>query len=647
RDVQQTAAAVWDEQRQKEREKYGEDAEDEFQPNPIREQKVAHVILPRVNDDVVLTFRHWEDDHPGMVEVQTSRKRAYPWSERNVVLDRSSLPAPLRQQGGPTLEVHVQGVADHILGAMRDEVWNSDVARRPFQNPATGKIDLGWYAPGDSVGARGLEMVFEDTLRGLRGVKDMRKDRDDERRVEPVSGHDLKLTLDISLQARVQAIMSPEFGLTRVQDWHLSKAQMDGVEPHLPLGTKLDAAAVVIEVETGEVLAMVTMPTLAMGSEMSDDEQASRAVWANRPVEAVYPPGSILKPLVLSAAMTEGELKPGESIECKGHYFPDQPGKLRCWIDRPIYSVRQHGPLQASEALARSCNIFFYTLGDRLGIDRLSHWLGRFGLGSPLNVGLMCRTTNDNGDMVTRGEVGGHVPGSDEIAAWKHDGSARFRQILMGIGQGDVTWTPVQAANAYATIARGGVIRDASLLMDDPRGTRPGREDMHLSTVVQQTVLEGLWQGVHQHYGSSNHLRFSTGVEEKLINARGVKVWAKTGTAQAPLRKFHWQDTNHDGKIDENDEASFLKDSSGQLFRLDHAWFVGLVGPASAAKPTHAIAVVVEYGGSGGRAAGPIGNQIIHALQAEGYLPDEGEDVGEILRNADGVEEPMPEDEHD
>ncbi len=111
-------------------------------------------------------------------------------------------------------------------------------------------------------------------------------------------------------------------------------------------------------------------------------------------------------------------------------------------------------------------------------------------------------------------------------------------------------------------------------------------------------------------YGTGHHIRYDDGSTEPIFNAEGVTVWGKTGTAQAPPLRM--QDTNDDGVIDSKDEG---------VTKLDHAWFVGLVGPNDTERPMFAIAVIVEYGGSGGRVAGPIANQIIHALQVEGYLP--------------------------
>jgi cell division protein FtsI/penicillin-binding protein 2 len=169
----------------------------------------------------------------------------------------------------------------------------------------------------------------------------------------------------------------------------------------------------------------------------------------------------------------------------------------------------------------------------------------------------------------------------------------------------------LQAANAYAMLAREGVVRDATLVSNDPRGKRPQRRaHAHLDSNLVQVAIEGLRQSVEEPFGTGYHITHENGKPaEPILNAQGVTVWAKTGTAQAP--PLRTQDTNGDGKINGDDAG---------IAGLDHSWFVGLVGP-SKGKPMYAIAVLVEYGGSGGRTAGPIANQIIRGLQTEGYLP--------------------------
>ncbi|MHC4947582.1 MAG: penicillin-binding transpeptidase domain-containing protein [Planctomycetota bacterium] len=597
REVQSMAAVVWADQWRRERERRGPEAADRFRPRPIREQEEAHVVLPRVSDEVAFEFRNIADELPGMVEVRSSRRRSYPWTTIRVVVDRSRFPTRIRAD--EPIEVTVDGVADHLLGAMRDDVWAEDIARRPFIDAETGDVDLGGYRPGDSVGARGVERSCEHLLRGQRGVVLERRGTGQTRRLEPVPGRDLRLTIDILLQARVQALFAPEVGLSVVQPW-----QRNG---RLPVGRVLNGAAVVMDVETGEVLALVSAPTISAGRALDEEARRLAGPWLNRPVEVAYPPGSILKPLVLAAAATEGEHGLGDTIECTGHYFPDVRNAARCWIYREKWDFRTHGPQMPTEALAHSCNIFFYTLADRLGMKRLSAWLRRFGLGAPLDTGLLVAGEDAEGRPVALQEVGGDVPDAAVVDELRRQGQLRFSSIILGIGQGPVTWTPLHAANAYATLARGGTIRDATLLLDDGPGRRPRRDDLALDPRLVETALAGL-RGAVSEGGTGHHItHLDDGTREPIITATGVDVWAKTGTAQAPAI-----DLDGDGAIDPETEAGF-----------DHAWFVGLVGPAGG-RPLFSIAVIVEYGGSGGRTAGPIANQVIHALQEEKYLPRGG-----------------------
>jgi penicillin-binding protein 2 len=534
-----------------------------------------------------------------MFEVQDSRRRAYPWSDQSIALDRSTLPRPLRSER--MVEIEVSGVADHILGTMRSQVFREDVERRPFTiRDADGKVidtDLGGYRIGDRVGNSGLEQVFEDHLRGERGQIRRRLDTNESTRTEPRPGDDLHLTLDVALQARIQAILSHEFGLTVVQPYHHNTV--------LPDGKPLNAAAVVVEVATGEIRAMVTMPTLADGRAMSDLERSIHRPGYNRAIEAIYPPGSIMKPLVLAAAVTSGVHRLDQPIHCTGHYFPHNEHVARCWIYREKWGFQTHGDLRAEEAIARSCNIFFYTLADRLGVEALLDWYRGFGLGRRLEIGLAESQLDEDGDSIVIGEVAGDLPSEADLALMREQGTALFNTIILGIGQGPVTWTPVHAANAYATLARGGAVRDATLIAEqDQPHERSSRADLDLEPAAVRAALEGLHQSVSEPHGTGQHITYEPGDQEPIFNASGVTVWGKTGTAQATAA-----DLDGDGTFSESER------------NLDHSWFVGLVGPDDTNRPMFAISVLVEHGGSGGRCAGPIANQIIHALQEEGYLP--------------------------
>ena len=610
KDVQTTAAIVWDRQlRQQIRFGRGDIDPASFRPRPIREQRQAHVVLPRVDDQVAFAFRRAAQQLPGLA-IKDSQRRSYPWSEADVSLERSMLPRDLRSS--EPITIRVVGIADHLLGGMRDEVWAEDIQRRPFRDPATGVVDRGGYRIGDMVGSRGLERTFERRLRGERGVLRKRLDSGDVQRQEYSRGEDLQITIDIALQARVQAILSPGYGLTRVQQY---QAGWSGTgtprDTGLPLGTPLNSAVVVIDIENGDILAMVSMPTLAMGQIAPEPyhDDGRRWVNLNRPVQAIYPPGSIAKPLVMVAALSEGLHDITQPIECTGHYLAERRDIARCWCYRPP-SFITHGELVADEAIARSCNIYFYTMGERLGMARLSRWYRRFGVGRPLDVGLLYEVTLPDGTTRWRGEAPGSVPSETLIERLRRRGELRFASVIMGIGQGAVSWTPLHAANAYAILARGGVVRDPTLVRDRGPRREPPREDLLFDEKIVATVLEGMRRSVSEPIGTGHHITYPDGTREPIINVEDVTVWAKTGTAQAPPAAF---DLDRDGTPDV------------QLDNPSHAWFVGLVGAGDAenAHPRYVISVIVEYGGSGGRTSGPIANEIIRALQAQGYLSDD------------------------
>ena len=570
-----------------------------------------------LHDEQAFAFRRLGERFKGAIEVENSHRRVYPWSTAVVTLDRSSLPKAVRSEEPITISVN--GVADHILGTMRDETWAADIRRRPFKDRNGLIVDLGGYRIGDAVGSRGLERFYEDHLRGHRGLIRQRLDTGQTLRQPSEQGRDLHLTLDIALQARIQAILSPQFGLAVARQWQAGwTATGTPGRTILPEGQLLASAAVVLDIQTAEILALVSTPTVASGRELPEPCRNAYRPLVNRAAEAIYPPGSIIKPLVLAAAVTEGALGLIEPIQCTGHFLPDRKDRLRCWVYRaPKYNV--HGALEARAAIAQSCNIFFYSLADRLGPERLVSWYRRFGLGTPIDIGLAPPL-----DERAIGRWLGRLPDFQQTSRIaERFGSMRFATISMGIGQGPVTWTPLHAANAYAQIARGGIARRVTLVINDPRGDshagpqRMTREEPELDERLVETILEGLRLSVSQEQGTGHHIRYTSGAIEKIIKVTGVTVWAKTGTAQAPPLPI---DIACDGVAHESSVEPA------------HAWFVGLVGkedepprpeePPGQGRPQYAIAVVVENGGSGGRTAGPIANEIIRALMAEGYLPE-------------------------
>jgi penicillin-binding protein 2 len=615
--VEKKASAVWEARLEIERAKYGEDAEEQFDAQPIAEQSEAHVVKLGIETPSAFVLRKLADAHPGTIEVKDGTRRVYPWASARIDLDRSSMPRPLR---GGTLKLDVQGIADHVIGGVREEVWRQDLDRRPFRavdSAGDVAVDLGGYRPGhDTVGSYGIERTYEDLLRGMRGRKVQRVDTNETTRTEPVHGSDLQLTLDIALQARVQALFMPEVGLARAQQWHYGWDK-DGTPKPMPLNflAPLNGAAVVLDVDTGEILSMVSWPTIAAGEDFDDAVRAARNPSLNRAIEGSYPPGSIIKPIVYVSAVRSGVFGADEEVECNGHFFGEGDPFGRCWIYTKQNNYLTHskvisGPLGVEAAISRSCNIYFYTVAQRMGLRTLTDWYRNFGLGQKLDIGIarweprLDEAGNIVGDRLT-GEHPGILPSAQAIAKIESS-SDRIVPVIAGIGQGPIAWTPMQAANAYATLARGGVIRDAELLATQIPGRAARRTgDLKLNPHSCERAFEGLRQSVEEQHGTGNHVSYEDRRPELIINAPGVVVWAKTGTAQAsPL------------KVDDDGNGTFDRTITG----LNHAWFVGLVGDAQEHRPRYAVAVLLENGGSGGKSAGPIANQVIHALIAEGYL---------------------------
>ncbi len=598
---------------------------------PIREMVQGHVLIEGVSDEVGFRLmrllgresvvRSSVDPHGGDVrspravallpgvEVIDASERVYPFSSVQVDLDLRSFPLPMRDQRA--IGMQVDDVASLVLGRVDDRVFETDVDRRRevFTGDAEFRawastddgIDRGRYSlDGDRVGRSGLEASFEDELRGLRGVRVEQMQTRSVREMPSEMGRDLHLTIDVKLQARIRALIDPKLGLTRVQPWH------DNPKPEvMGLGTELGAGVVVIEVATGEILALVTGPTPPRDGDwerlgITSDEgrmyfEKVHSPYVNKAISKPYPPGSVAKALILCGAAAHDVYHPHERIEATGHLYPDRPDILRSWI------FKQHGITHADQlgrdpdgvdALMVSSNVFFFTLGQRLGPRKIAEVYGRFGVGYSYDLG-----------------IGSVWPGSIGGLRTDNDGSdiTEFDAIQLGIGQGPVTWTPLHAADAYATMARMGYHIAPTLIRD---GRAPVVTDISLPAWVVGEAMEGLHKVVSDPRDGTGYAILFDTVKDPIFNARGVRVWGKTGTAtSSPL------------VIDPDGEEGPLEK---RVVRAgDHSWYVSLVAPEGES-PKYAIAVVVDYGGSGGRVSGPINNQVVHALIAEGYLPDLG-----------------------
>ena len=565
---------------------------------PIREQTTAHIIMRGVDDQIGFKLLPLADPGSGAagagvnflpgLRVFDASGRDYPHERMEVLIDKSTFPGPLKAE--QPVKVLLTGVATHVLGWMRQSYSAEDVASRQIRlGDKSDDDDRGSYQPGDRAGAAGLERSAEFVLRGARGRLIEQLETGAQSRVDSAGGRDVSVTVDIQLQARIQALLSPELGLTVVQPWHNNHS--------VAVNTPLPAAAVVIEVATGDVVALVSMPSFTRADLSERPEEVFNdpisSAFINRAIEKPYPPGSIVKPLIVNAAVAAGVADVNQRIACQGHLYPDRPDQFQCWVKKQFQTTHNAllgGDLSAGDALMVSCNIYFYQLGRALGPEKIIDWYGQFGVG------------RRSGVIHPHLGIGRQFDGQagDERGAGK---TTLAEATLMGIGQGPVSWTPLHAADSFATLARGGV----RLLPRVRRDAPAAREDLRLDQAAVAAALEGLRRAVSDERGSGHHVTvpdaLGNQVRELTFNASRVTVWGKSGTADAPAIL---------SKPQEGERRNVLRDG-------DHSWFVGLVAPTGE-PPRYAIAVVVDYGGSGGRVAGPIANQIIHALIAEGYL---------------------------
>jgi len=601
--VHDLQAYLWDRWQEEAEEERGEPVPRSEVAKPIAEQDryFHHVVVKDVSeqqrrliegfvaegrqaaagDDRLQSQIVWSE-----VELRRTTVRRYPMDTVSITLDRSTLPGDLASS--EPIELEVSGVGTHIVGWMHG-VQYEDVFNHPFRRE-DGSYDLSGYDSGDRLGRAGVELAYEDVLRGTIGQRTINLDtRELENEVAPVAGQDVTLAMDIMLQARVQAIMSPEFGLMQRHAWHGSDI------PEHQLGAPLNGAAVVIEVATGDVLAAVSMPALPR-AELDEDPDRFWGDTINQPrinrcVAMNYRPGSIMKPFVLVAAVNEGLYHPNQTIACNGHYYDHIPDQLRCWIFKTHLGT--HGPLHGWEAIMNSCNIFFYTLGDKMQTAVMAQWYRDFGFGSPTRCGLPDEVGGNAPDPARAGDS--TAPGFDD----------RNDPLFLAIGQGDIDITPMQVASAYATLARGGYHVPPRVIASPRRNNLPEARDLHLDPRGVDDAMEGLRNVINNPRSQTGHHISSLPGRPTIFNVPGVTVYGKSGTADASAQRI---DSNGDGQRD-----MIVQDG-------DHSWFVAMVQPEGEPRPTHVVAVVVEYGGSGGRVAGPVVNQIIHALQHDGYF---------------------------
>lgn len=332
-------------------------------------------------------------------------------------LEGVSVSPAVKRQGSGDLAPQLLG----RVGAMSQEEW----ARYRDQG----------YALNETVGKDGAEEAFEALLHGSPGVRLVERDRQGRRTKQayaqtPVAGQDVTLTLDSRLQAAARAALA---------------AALEGN----PQAT--GAAAVVLDVRDGGVLAMVSLPdydTERFSQDYTALAQRPDHPLLNRAIQGLYAPGSTFKLVTAAAALEEGVVTPETEILDTGRYTYYKTPQPQCWIFRE--EGRTHGPETLSKAIADSCNIYFYDVGRRLGIETLDRYARALGLGECTGIELA-------------GEQPGVVAGpayTRSLGETWYEGSV----LSAAIGQENNRFTPLQLAHMTATLVGGGTRWQVHLL---------------------------------------------------------------------------------------------------------------------------------------------------------------------------------------
>ena len=400
----------------------------------------------------------------------------------------------------------------------------------------------GRYRPGDIVGKAGLEREYNDTLEGTDGMRrvivnsvgKMMRTLDD---VEAIPGKPIQLSIDSDLQ-------------------NIAEADLSGKE----------GAVVAMDPRNGEILAMVSRPTFDPNDfavridpekwrELNTDKDTPLL---NRAIQAQLAPGSVFK-IVTATAMLESKAIPQNmTVFCPG-YGTFYGRVFKCWV----YGKSSHGVVDLHKAIIQSCDIFFYTVGMRLGIDRLSFYANGLGIGHRTGVDLP-------------GEESGLMPSEEWTQRVFHRKWYPGETVSVAIGQGAVTATPIQLARMIAGVASGGVFVQPHLLKNFPN---PHVERFALSEDTISQVTDGMYGVVNEG---------GTGAGVRLQN---VEFCGKSGTAQV---------IGYDTRSRLGKEKEFK----------DNAWFVGY---APRRNPEIVVAVLVQAGGHGAEAAAPVARDIVKA----------------------------------
>jgi penicillin-binding protein 2 len=537
----------------------------------VKEEESWHSVLENVSIEVAAEINEHPERYPG-VRVIASTQRTYPEND---------------------LAVHVVGARSKPQ-AEDNPASSGSVATNPRENQISPEASLA-----TRVGRFGVERSYNHRLSGVPGLR--RTVRDRRQRIvsseivrKPVSGRDVLLTIDPELQEIAEQLLAESLGdaersLLLPHAEENADTESEPLAPPEPEHIPTGGCVLVMEADSGRIVAAASAPEfdLSMFTEGTDSQwravnSDTRRPFVSRFTGMALPPGSTFKIVTAIAGLQTGALAAETRFDCQGYLT--NPDEHRCLIFR-LYG-NGHGAVDLRTAMAQSCNVYFFDAARRMGIGPLSQWTDLLQFGKTTGVDLPY-------------EKAGTVPVAQRAASMDGDTRAtasarrRFEREALGlaIGQSRLTVTPLQMARLMAFVSNGGWLVTPHVVSDEGVARQTGEVDdspfkvsrHRIAGVTDETlaaIREGLLATVEEPIG--------TGF--KTVRLRGVPIAGKTGTAETSPGK------------------------------PDHAWFTGY---APAHNPRYAFVVVLEHGGSGSKAAGPIARELVRSLSNRGLLgPD-------------------------
>ena len=420
------------------------------------------------------------------------------------------------------------------------------------------------YRLGDWMGQKGIEGSYEKLLAGVDGQRRVVVDSHgreiaEEERVEAQPGQNVFLTLDLELQRIAEDYFKDKVG-----------------------------SAVAMDPKTGEILALVSSPSYdpnwftrrVSGAEWSALLSDPHTPLQNRAIQNAFSPGSVFKIYLAYGALAKGLVDPDQKIFCPGH-ATFYGRTFRC------HKKEGHGWVDLRNAIKMSCDVYFYNLGRRLGVDRIAEIAHAFGFGGPTGIDLPF-------------EKSGLVPSEEWAREKRHARWYPSETISVAIGQGPVLVTPLQIARGLSGLVSQGRLPTPHLFLasQDPRTGAPLRyqvethEGLPLEPSKAAIVKSGMWAVLNEPGGTAYASRVP-----------GLEAGGKTGTAQVVGREAVARAGVDKKKLE------------------DHAWFAGF---ASIDDPRLVVVVFVENGGHGSSAAAPLAQQILSKFFGKTLKPPPG-----------------------